>query len=217
MDEGIVKGLFERHPPLLPLYPALEAAFHLTVERVKAGGKILTCGNGGSAADSEHIVGELMKGFLEKRPLTQSQKREIYAAGLCGDPEKFCQGLQRGIPAISLCSQTALLTAYSNDVDPAMVFAQQVFAYGGKNDVLIALSTSGDAENVVNAGIAAKAKGMKVIGFTGSQGGRLARLSDVALRAPARETYLVQEYHLPLYHALCGMLEKELFSESYQN
>ncbi len=209
----IEKGLFERYPMLLPQKEILERACGFLVESYQSGGIVLTCGNGGSAADSEHIVGELMKGFLQRRPLNQKQREAIAAVSLCDSPERFAAGLQQGIPAISLVSQTALLTAFSNDVDPDMVFAQQVFAYGREKDVLIALSTSGNSKNVVNAAIAAKAKKMRVVSFTGAGGGKLSKISDAPFRAPAEETFLIQEFHLPLYHALCAMTEKKLFSD----
>lgn len=203
--------LFETNPVLLPLQQDFEKAVEILCQSFQAGGKLLSCGNGGSAADSEHIVGELMKGFLLKRPLTEPECKAIAGTG-CPNADDFANNLQRGLPAISLVSQTALLTAFLNDVKPDMLFAQQVFAYGREGDILIAISTSGNSANVVNAAYAAKARQMHVISFTGEADSKLSALSDITLRAPARETFRVQEYHLALYHALCGCVELNLFS-----
>lgn len=208
----LLEHLWEQYPQLLPQKQNLLDAFSLLCVCFSTQHKVLTCGNGGSAADSEHIVGELMKGFLLKRPLDRDQIRSLRAAG-CGEPEQFAAGLQQGLPAISLVSQSALMTAFLNDVQPDMVFAQQAFAYGCPGDVLLALSTSGNSANVVNAALAAKAKGMEIIAFTGERESRLSAVSSVTFRVPAAETYRIQEYHLPLYHALCGLTELELFRE----
>lgn len=200
------------YPALAPLVPALQAAVEALVCCYRGGGKVLTCGNGGSAADSEHIVGELMKGFLRRRPLTEGE-RQALARSACPNPEAFAAGLQRGLPAISLVSQTALMTAFLNDVRPEMLFAQQAFAYGRPGDVLIALSTSGNSADVVHAACAARAREMTVIAFTGQGESRLSAAAGIVLRAPARETWRIQEYHMALYHALCAMVEAEFFPE----
>lgn len=210
--EAFCRGLFSNTPALKELEQDFRESVSLLCGCFQAGGKLLTCGNGGSAADSEHIVGELMKGFLQKRPLTEEERAAIAASG-CPDPEKFSENLQRGLPAISLVSQTALLTAFLNDVQPDMLFAQQVFAYGRPGDVLLGLSTSGNSANVVNAAYAAKARGMKVLAFTGEAESRLSKISDVTLKAPSCQTFRVQEYHLALYHALCGCVELTFFPE----
>ena len=210
--EAFCRELFSNTPALKDLERDFREGVSLLCGCFQAGGKLLTCGNGGSAADSEHIVGELMKGFLQKRPLTEEERAAIASSG-CPEPEKFSASLQRGLPAISLVSQTALLTAFLNDVQPDMLFAQQVFAYGRPGDVLLALSTSGNSANVVNAAYGAKARGMKVLAFTGEAESRLSQLSDIALRAPSRQTFRVQEYHLALYHALCGCVELTVFPE----
>jgi D-sedoheptulose 7-phosphate isomerase len=168
----------------------------------------LVCGNGGSAADAAHIVGELAKGFLLPRAPSPAQHTQLVAAGL--DVEQAPR-LQRGVRAIDLSAHAALLMAVSNDLDAELVFAQQTFVYGRPGDVLIALSTSGNAQNVLRAAQVARASGVSVIGFTGASGGDLARCCDVLLNVPATETYQVQELHLPLYHALCAMVEAELF------
>ncbi len=213
--EQLLQTVLRDNPALLPLEPELRRAVEIACDSFQNGGKLLCCGNGGSAADSEHIVGELMKGFLLKRPLTNSEREAIAQTG-CPEPEAFADHLQRGLPAISLVSQSGLFTAFCNDVDPAMVFAQQVFAYGNPGDLLIGLSTSGNSENVVRAAYAAKARGMKVIAFTGEAGGKLASIADITLRAPTRETYRVQEFHLPLYHAFCGCVELQIFGDMGQ-
>ena len=207
-----IDTLIERYPALSVCRQSLTEAVEAICTTYKNGGKVIICGNGGSASDAEHIVGELMKGFLLKRPLDRDQIRSLRAAG-CGEPEQFAAGLQQGLPAISLVSQSALMTAFLNDVQPDMVFAQQAFAYGCPGDVLLALSTSGNSANVVNAALAAKAKGMEIIAFTGERESRLSAVSSVTFRVPAAETYRIQEYHLPLYHALCGLTELELFRE----
>ena len=165
------------------------------------GGKVLVCGNGGSAADSEHIVGELMKGFLLKRPVTDERL-----------PERLRKGLQGSLPAISLPSQCAILSAFINDVDPEMMYAQLVYGYAKENDLLIGLSTSGNSKNVVNAIEVAKCLGVKTLSLTGSKDSRMSELSDVTIRVPETETYKVQEYHLPVYHYLCAEVERILFA-----
>lgn len=193
------KRLFERYPTLEVLSSPLSQAFELLRKSYRAGGKLLICGNGGSAADADHIVGELMKGFLLPRSL--------------GRPD-LPAGLQGALPAIALTQHLSLSTAFGNDVDPQLVFAQQIIALGRPGDVLLAISTSGNSRNVVLAAQTARAVGMRVIALTGQTGGDLASLSDVLLAAPAISTPEVQEYHLPLYHTLCAMLEEEFFGQS---
>lgn len=205
-----LKTLASRYPDLEAILPELEQAFDLWHASFAAGKKTLICGNGGSAADSEHIVGELMKGFVRRRPvdseftqLAQSQFGEhgIYLA----------EHLQGALPAISLTSQKSLLTAFSNDVAFDMAYAQQVYGYGEPGDVLVALSTSGNAQNVINAAQVAKLKSLVTIGFTGSDGGELKDICDVTIKVPEQETYRIQERHLAIYHALCLMLEESFF------
>ena len=171
-------------------------------------GKILLCGNGGSAADSEHIAGELLKGFLTKRT---PNDRELTGLSLALGSEELAGKLQRGIPAIPLPSMSAAISAFSNDVDPELVYAQLVYALGKKGDVLIGLSTSGNSKNVVHAIKIAKSLGIKTIALTGRDGGELKNIADVTIRVPATETYKVQEYHLPIYHAICAEAERILF------
>jgi len=203
---------------LLTNYPQLSgcaddvlAAFELMKNTVLRGGLILTCGNGGSAADAEHITGELMKDFKLKRPVTAEQ-RDALVTAYHGEGVYFADNLQQTIPAISLVSQTSLSSAFINDVAPDMVFAQQVFGYGCAGDVLLAITTSGNSKNVVNACKVAKVFGVATIGMTGEQGGKLREICDVTIRVPASETFRVQELHIPVYHTLCAMIETELFS-----
>lgn len=209
MKESIRKELdilFSHYPELRVCAGDIIDAFELLAVCYMEKGLIMTCGNGGSAADASHIVGELMKGFKLKRPLTQEEREALKAAF----PEKgdcLAGNLQRAIPAIALTDQTALTSAFINDVAPDMVFAQQVFGYGKAGDVLFALSTSGNSRNILNACRVAKAFRIKTIGLTGEPGGEMKDLCDVTIRVPASETYRVQEYHLPVYHTLCAMLE----------
>ena len=196
--------LLTRYPVLAPLQTEIAAAFEIMKTSYENGGKTLLCGNGGSAADCEHIVGELMKDFCVKRTVSES-----FAAKL--DDSELAAGLRGALPAISLSSQTSLMTALMNDGDPSLVFAQQVYGYGREGDVLIALSTSGNSLNIVRAAKVAKARGMKVIAITGFGGGKLASLADCTLALPETETFKVQELTLPIYHALCLMLEEHFF------
>ena len=177
----------------------------------KNGGKLLVCGNGGSAADAEHIVGELMKGFKKARHLASIEVEKLVEIdSLMG--RTLADNLQGALPAIALDGHPALTTAYMNDCEPIICFAQQVYGYGCKNDVLFAISTSGNSRNVLYAVVAAKAKGMVVIGLTGENDSKLSAMSDVCIRVPSTETYQIQELHLPIYHCLCLMLEDYFFN-----
>ena len=184
-------------------------AYRMLRDCYMGGGKLLLCGNGGSCADCEHIVGELMKGFLKRRPLTAEER------ALLDDtpdmPAGFADRLQGALPALSLNTHGALLSAYANDVDASMVYAQQVWALGQGGDALLALSTSGNSRNVVNAVHAARARGLHTLAITGSADSALSRLCERTLRMPATETYRIQEYTLPTYHALCALLESAFF------
>lgn len=206
----ILDELLARFDCLRGCEKEIVTAYQLMEECYTHGGKVLICGNGGSQADADHIVGELMKGFLLKRPVSQE-----YATQLGRDFEDgayLAANLQGALPAISLGNHNALLTAFSNDVAPDMGFAQQVFGYGKKGDVLIGLTTSGNSGNVVNAAKIAKSLGVSVVSITGAGGGKIAALSDSAIQLPATETYLVQELTLPVYHALCAMIEAHFFA-----
>lgn len=207
----MLEELLVRYPALTACRGDIERAAQLLIDCYRRGGKLLLCGNGGSCADCEHIVGELMKGFLKKRPI-EGAKRAAFDA-LDGLPEGFADKLQGALPAIALPCHTSLTSAYSNDVAADMIFAQQVFGYGKPGDVLIALSTSGNSKNVVKAVWAAKAARVKTIAITGEKESALSELCDVCLRTPSHETYRVQEYTLPLYHALCALIEAEYFAE----
>lgn len=192
--------LFERYPQLNICKNDIENALSLMIDTYKKGGKILVCGNGGSSADADHIVGELMKGFLKDRKITDTRI-----------PQELREKLQGALPAISLSAHTSLMTATINDNDADMVFAQQVYGYAKDNDLLIAISTSGNSKNVVNAVKVAKSLGVKTIALTGKTGGELKQLADVTICAPSTETYKIQEYHLPIYHYLCAKVEEEFF------
>lgn len=202
-------NLFSHYPMLSVCESDILEAFRLMRECYLANGLIMTCGNGGSASDSGHIVGELMKSFKRKRPLTEEQRTRLETS-FPGEGLALSKKLQRAIPAVSLVDQVALSSAFVNDVAPEMVYAQQVLGYGKPGDVLIGISTSGNSSNVVNACKIAKAFQIKSIAFTGQEGGILSGLCEVVIRAPAREVYRIQEYHLPIYHTLCAMLEVEV-------
>lgn len=205
--------LVRQYPDLAVCIPQIEQAHKLLSVCFRGGGKLLICGNGGSAADSEHIVGELMKGYLLKRPLPESARQALGGVSP-QDGDYLADHLQGALPAISLVSQAALISAIANDVAADMVYAQQVYGYGRSGDVLWAISTSGNARNVVNAAQVARAVGLKVLGLTGPGGGRLKTLCDVAICVPGGCTPAVQERHLPVYHALCARLEAEFFTDS---
>ncbi|MBQ5674539.1 MAG: SIS domain-containing protein [Lachnospiraceae bacterium] len=194
--------LFERYRELEVCRKDIENALELMIDTYKKGGKILICGNGGSASDSEHIVGELLKGFMLKRPVTDERI-----------PEHLRKGLQGALPAISLPSQCAVLSAFINDVEPEMMYAQLVYGYAKEEDLLIGLSTSGNSKNVVNAIEVAKCMGTKTLSLTGKADSRMSELSDITIKVPETETYKVQEYHLPVYHYLCTEVEKTFFEK----
>ena len=200
----------ERYPALIFCKDALESTAEKMIACYQRGGKLLICGNGGSASDSQHIVGELMKGFVLPRKLDNAMQQKLREA--CpGSADVLIAHLQGALPAISLVSEAALSTAYANDVAPELCFAQQVLGHGNAGDMLLGISTSGNSANVLYAAQVAKAKGMTVIGMTGQGGGELKNWADVLIAAPATETYQIQEYHLPLYHAICMAVEEEFF------
>ena len=205
----MLKELLARYPVLTACEKEIVAARDALISCYKNGGKVLLAGNGGSCADCDHIVGELMKGFLKKRPLSEEKKREMKAAYAVDDA--ILSSLQVGLPAISLQSLTALNSAFCNDVDPELIYAQAVLGLGKAGDVLIALSTSGNAKNVAAAVSVAKSIGMTVIGMTGAKGGRLREMADYPIPVPEIETFKVQELHLPVYHYLCAAVEAHFF------
>lgn len=197
-----MRELLKKYPILKECEKDIESALELMIDTYQKGGKILVCGNGGSAADSEHIVGELMKGFLSKRPVTDERL-----------PSRIRESLQGALPAISLPSQCAILSAFMNDVDPTMIYAQLVYGYAKEHDLVIGLSTSGNSENIVNAIETAKCMGVKTLSMTGKNESRLSDMADVTIRVPETETYQVQELHLPVYHYLCAETERHFFGK----
>ncbi|MGN0832516.1 MAG: SIS domain-containing protein [Kiritimatiellia bacterium] len=201
---SVFEELYRSHPALRPCAPAIGRAGALLAAAYRAGGKVLTCGNGGSAADAEHIVGELMKKFR--------CRRAVPAAVAARLPAELVGRLEGGLPAVSLVSMTSLLTAFANDVAWETAFAQQVLALAQPEDVLIALSTSGNSANCVHAAEVMRAVGGKVLALTGAGPSKLGELADVTVAVPATETYRVQELHLPVYHALCAAVEQALFA-----
>ena len=204
-----LNNMLIKYPALTCCKADIEKAYLMIKETFANGGKVLVCGNGGSAADSEHIVGELMKGFMQPRKMPDTM-REKFNKG-CANAEYLCYNLQGALPAISLVSHTSLMTAFSNDVAPDMVFAQQVFGYAKPGDCFIGLSTSGNSQNVILAADVAKVMDAKTIAFTGRTGGKLAGACDVTIKAPSDSTPEIQEYHLPIYHTICMMVERDFF------
>lgn len=202
--------LAERYPDLRPCLPDVQAAYALLENAYVGGGKVLVCGNGGSASDSDHIVGELMKGFMQKRPIPAAF-REKLSSLFPDEGDRIGARLQGALPAISLPAHSALATAFANDVDPELVFAQQVYGYGRPGDVLIGLSTSGNSANVLQALRVARALGLRTLGLTGKDGGKMKALCDTTIRVPYTSTPEIQERHLPIYHALCIAVEKRFF------
>lgn len=203
--------LVERYPSLDFVKDDIVAAYLLMEEAYENGGKLLVAGNGGSAADAEHIVGELMKGFKLSRKLEAGFAEQLVAENLeLGGI--LAENLQGALPAIALDGHPALSTAYMNDCEPLLCFAQQINGYGKPGDVFLGISTSGNSKNVLFAATTAHAKGMKVIGLTGAKDSKLMDMSDVCIKAPQTETYMIQELHLPIYHCLCLMLEDKFFA-----
>lgn len=204
--------LVERYPVLKEIENEIIEAYKLIEEAYLNGGKLLIAGNGGSAADAEHMVGELMKSFKKKRQMSKEFSDKLLAV----DSELgsiLKDNLQGAMPAIALDGHVSLTTAYMNDCEPLLCFAQQVNGYGNENDVFLGISTSGNSLNVLYASVVAKAKGMKVIGLTGSKKNKLEDKCDVCIKVPETETYMIQELHLPIYHCLCLMLEEKFFGE----
>ena len=209
-------SLIKTYPDLEVCKEDLDKSFTILKHSYSQNGKMLICGNGGSAADSEHIVGELMKGFISKRPLPKAM-RERFKSMFPEEGDFLADHLQGALPAISLVSHSALITAFCNDVSAETVFAQQVYGYGRKEDVLLAISTSGNSANVVRAVQVAKVLSLGTIGLTGKNGGKLAELCDATIKVPRELTHQIQELHLPVYHALCISLEEEFFGGSTDN
>jgi D-sedoheptulose 7-phosphate isomerase len=205
-----LEELIERYPVLDCVKSQIREAYEILVTCYENGGKLLIAGNGGSCADAEHIVGELMKGFVKRRAVSEDFARKLLEV----DPKlgkELGEKLQGGLPAIALTGHPSLSTAYLNDVDGELIYAQQTYGYGKKGDVLLGISTSGNAKNIMYAMTAAKAIGMKTIGLSGKDGGHLKMTADVTVVVPETETFKIQELHLPVYHVLCLMLEARFF------
>jgi D-sedoheptulose 7-phosphate isomerase len=215
MEQKLIKHidlLIERYPSLSACYEDIVKAYVILEECYVNDHKLLIAGNGGSAADSEHIAGELMKRFKLARPVPKEFADKMKAIDSVRG-ENLAKNLERGLMAIPLVAHEALSTAYINDVDGLGVFAQQLYGFGRPGDVFLGISTSGNSKNVISASVVARALGIKVIALTGRKGGELAQVADVAIRVPEDETYMIQELHLPVYHCLCLMLEDRFFGE----
>lgn len=208
--EQYIDLLIYRYPQLKKIREEIIKAYIVLENCYKKGGKLLIAGNGGSAADAEHIAGELMKRFRIERPVSKEYAKKLiqidYTRG-----KQLAQNLEKSLTAIPLVAHEALTTAYINDVDSLGVFAQQLLGYGHKGDVFLGISTSGNSENIINATVVARASDIKIIGLTGAGGGELAKVSDVIVKVPETETYKIQELHLPIYHCWCLMLEEKFF------
>ena len=206
----MINELLNRYSSLCECKEDIEKAAKAIIECYENGGKLLLCGNGGSCADCEHIVGEMMKGFLKKRPLNDSKKSEMKSKCDLVDDELLSK-LQCGLPAVAIPSINALNSAFCNDVDPELVYAQPLMSLAKENDILIGISTSGNSKNVLGAVKVAKALGIKVIGLTGKKGGKLKETADICICAPETETFKIQELHLPIYHYICAAVEERFF------
>lgn len=208
----MLETLIERYPVLEDVKKDVNLAAEKLIECYKQGGKLILCGNGGSSSDCDHIVGELMKGFLKMRPLSAEKKSQMLKNCPLLDDETLSK-LQGGLPAISLPNISGLNSAFCNDVDPELIYAQSLVSLGNKNDILLALSTSGNSKNVFAAAKVAKGLGLTVIGLTGKTGGKLKEVCDLCICAPETETFKIQELHLPIYHFLCAKVEEHFFDK----
>lgn len=212
MVTSLLDHLIERIPRLASSRKEILQAYEILVSCFEAGGKLLICGNGGSAADADHIAGELMKRFSIERPIADPVRN--YLVKEFGERGRYlAEKLEGALPAISLNGHHALSSAFANDVDAELIFAQQVVGYGNKEDVLLGISTSGNAGNVVAAMLVARSKGMKVIGLAGRDGGEFNKYCDVLVNVGENSTPRIQELHLPVYHTLCEMLERHFFGK----
>ena len=205
-----IDELILRYPQLIDISYKIEEAAERLIRCYQNGNKVLICGNGGSSSDSDHIAGELLKGFEQRRPLEESVRKQLASAS--GERGAYlAEKLQTGLPAISLSAHTGVVTAVVNDIDACLIYAQQVIAFGSPGDVLIGISTSGNAQDVIDAAITARAKEMTVIGLTGETGGKLKSFCDIIINVPEKRTSYVQELHLPVYHTLCMIVENYFF------
>ena len=205
-----MEELIRRYPQLKDISFKINEAAERLIRCYQNGNKVLICGNGGSCSDSDHIAGELLKGFEHKRPLNDYMKNQLQSVSVKRG-SYLAEKLQTGLPAISLSAHNGLVTAVANDIDANLIYAQQVIGFGNPGDVLIGISTSGNAQNVVDAAITARANGMSVIGLTGETGGKLKSFCDILINVPERRTSYVQELHLPVYHTLCMIIEDHFF------
>lgn len=206
-----VDDLIKRYPALSVCKNSILEAYEVLKECFKSGHRLYIAGNGGSCSDSEHIVGELMKGFKKRRHLSEEQCNKLVGVDSIRGKE-LADSLQWGFPCIALDSHPGLNSAFTNDVPNGglMTYAQQLNVLGNEGDVFLGISTSGNSKNVMYASVVAKAKGLKVIGLTGEKGGELAKIANVCIKAPSNETFMIQEYHLPIYHCICLMLEETI-------
>lgn len=211
-SQQLMDELFERYPQLISCREDFIKAYECLKSGYSSGGKLLAAGNGGSAADSEHIVGELMKSFLFNRKINTDVQKEL-AQSFGDDGEQLANKLEGALSAIPLTSMPALTSAFANDVDAAVSFAQMLYGYGRKGDVFLGISTSGNSRNIIYALMTAKAMGIPSIALTGGNGGKCKELADIVICVPESETFKIQELHLPIYHALCSMLEADFFEE----
>ena len=205
-----LQQLIVRYPVLASIKHSILEAYEILADSFSKGKKLLIAGNGGSSADAEHIVGELMKNFVKERSIPDFFNKKLFET----DPEigaYLSAGLQPGLPAISLSGHPSLNTACINDIDAYITFAQQVYGYGDKDDVFLCITTSGNSKNILHAAVTAKAKGLKIIALTGGNGGLIKKYADVSLIVPENDTHKIQELHLPVYHCLCMMLEDRFF------
>jgi len=207
---NLLEELMHRYPTLAPCRPAIETAYRALETSFAAGGKLMVCGNGGSAADADHIVGELMKAYLRPRRLSADAVSRLRTADPVIGPT-LADSLQGALPALNLAAGSALLSAFGNDVKPELAYAQAAWGYGRRGDVLLGISTSGNAANVRAALAACRAAGITTIGLTGRTGGKMAGLCDILVAVPADRTFEIQELHLPVYHCLCAMVEERFF------
>lgn len=212
-DLTALEELEANYPQLSSLRPGILAAYRMMAACFDQDGVLYICGNGGSCADSDHITGELLKGFCRRRPMTASEAEALRACASPAQAALLESKLQRGLRAVSLMNFPGAASAVANDLGPDLAQAQLLYAMGKPGDLLLGISTSGNAENVANAVAVARMKGIGVIGMTNEDGGRLARSADVVIQAPTRQTFRAQEYHLPVYHALCRMIEARYFAE----
>ncbi len=212
MEEVRLEQLLTRYPALQPIATDILQLYRILERCYESGHKLLIAGNGGSAADAEHMAGELMKGFCSRRPVPADFARRLGEI----DPvlgKALAENLEGTLRTVALVTHEALSTAYLNDRDPYGVFAQQVYGLGDPGDVLLGISTSGNSKNILNAAVVAKAMGLTVVGLTGQSGGKLSALTDVTVKVPETETYKIQELHLPIYHCVCLMLEDRFFRD----